>query len=93
MSSAAGDVLGLSHQATASAAAAFLGTVQDRLPFPLRAIEVGGGSEFKADFERTDTLVPNPVAPSPDGPSICRVDRGFVPARPEPQELTFRGDS
>ncbi len=46
------DVLDISHRATARSAAAFLGAVQDRFPFPVRAIQVDGGSEFKADFER-----------------------------------------
>jgi transposase InsO family protein len=46
------DVLDISHRATASAAARFLDTLQQRLPFPVRAIQVDGGSEFKAEFER-----------------------------------------
>ncbi len=37
--------------ATAGTAAAFLTTLQARLPFPLRAIQVDGGSEFKVAFE------------------------------------------
>ncbi len=46
------DVLEVSHRATAQAAAGFLETVLERMPFPVRAIQVDGGSEFKADFER-----------------------------------------
>jgi transposase InsO family protein len=46
------DVLDLHHRATARAAARFLDALQQRLPFPVRAIQVDGGSEFKAEFER-----------------------------------------
>jgi len=38
-------------RATASTAAQFLATLKSRLPFPLRAIQVDGGSEFMAQFE------------------------------------------
>ncbi len=44
------DVLGLYRQASAFNAAAFLEELQ-RMPFPIRAIQVDGGSEFQADFE------------------------------------------
>ncbi len=37
--------------ATAGTAAEFLGALLERLPFPVRAIQVDGGSEFKAGFE------------------------------------------
>ena len=37
--------------ATAGTAADFLGTLLARLPFAVRAIQVDGGSEFKASFE------------------------------------------
>jgi len=46
------DVLDVRHRATASAATRFLEILQERLPFAVRAIQVDGGSEFKADFER-----------------------------------------
>jgi putative transposase len=45
------DVLDVYHRATARAAAGFLDTLLERTPFPVRAIQVDGGSEFKADFE------------------------------------------
>lgn len=45
------DVLDVYHRATAQAATSFLQALQ-RMPFPVRAIQVDGGSEFKADFER-----------------------------------------
>lgn len=38
-------------RATASAAARFLDAVIERSPYDVRAIQVDGGSEFKADFE------------------------------------------
>jgi transposase InsO family protein len=46
------DVLDVAHRATARAAARFLDALQERMPFPVRAIQVDGGSEFKAEFER-----------------------------------------
>lgn len=46
------DVLDVHHRATARAAASFLESVLERTPFVVRAIQVDGGSEFKADFER-----------------------------------------
>jgi len=45
------DVLGLVPRATAAAAAGFLDEIGERLPFPLRAVQVDGGSEFMAEFE------------------------------------------
>jgi putative transposase len=39
------------NRATAHAAAGFLDTTLARMPFPVRAIQVDGGSEFMADFE------------------------------------------
>ena len=46
------DVVEVHRRATAHAATAFLGTVQARMPFPVKAIQVDGGSEFQAGFER-----------------------------------------
>lgn len=46
------DVLEAHSRATASLAAQFLDTLQQRMPFPIRALQVDGGSEFAADFER-----------------------------------------
>jgi putative transposase len=46
------DVLDVHHRATAQAAASFLEALLERTPFSVRAIQVDGGSEFKADFER-----------------------------------------
>lgn len=45
------DVLALVPRATAVAAAGFLDALVARLPFPPRAIQVDGGSEFMAEFE------------------------------------------
>ena len=46
-------VLGVRSQATAGTAAAFLNELVDRMPFPVQAIQVDGGSEFMAEFEQT----------------------------------------
>lgn len=45
------DVLDVHWRATARAAADFLTVLQERMPFPVKAIQVDGGSEFKAEFE------------------------------------------
>jgi putative transposase len=46
------DVIQAHTNATASAATAFLDTLQLRMPFPIRAVQVDGGSEFAAEFEQ-----------------------------------------
>lgn len=45
------DVLGVYGRATALTARDFLDAVTQRMPGPVRAIQVDGGSEFKAEFE------------------------------------------
>ena len=45
------DVLNVHSRANASTATHFLDTLQSRMPFPVRAIQVDGGSEFGATFE------------------------------------------
>jgi transposase InsO family protein len=45
------DVLGVYSRATAVTARDFLEAVIERMPAPVRAIQVDGGSEFKAEFE------------------------------------------
>jgi putative transposase len=46
------DVIQAHTRATASAAAEFLDTLQHRMPFPIHAVQVDGGSEFAAEFEQ-----------------------------------------
>ncbi len=45
------DVLGLYSRATANTAAQFLDAILERTPNEVKALQVDGGSEFKADFE------------------------------------------
>lgn len=45
------DVLGVYTRATANTAAQFLDALETRTPFPIKTIQVDGGSEFKAEFE------------------------------------------
>ena len=45
------DVLEAHHRATAQLTSEFIKTLQQRMPFPLRAFQVDGGSEFYANFE------------------------------------------
>jgi len=46
------DVIQAHTRATAFTAAQFLDTLQHRMPFPIRALQVDGGSEFAAQFEQ-----------------------------------------
>ncbi len=46
------DVLQAHTRATAQTATQFLDALQQRMPFPIRAVQVDGGSEFAADFEQ-----------------------------------------
>ena len=45
------DVLQVHTRATSTLAAQFLDSMRQRFPFPIKAIQVDGGSEFQADFE------------------------------------------
>lgn len=45
------DVLGVYTRASANTASDFLTAIRMRTPFPVKAIQVDGGSEFKAEFE------------------------------------------
>src|ERR1700741_4796722 len=45
------DVVQAHTRATAQSATQFLDTLQHRMPFPIRAVQVDGGSEFAAEFE------------------------------------------
>jgi putative transposase len=71
------DVLGVYGRATATSAAAFLEEVIGRMPFAVRAIQVDGGAEFKAEFEAAcqakglDLFVLPPRSPKLNG----RVER------------------
>jgi putative transposase len=44
--------LSVHRQATAATAARFLDILKDRMPFPIKAIQVDGGSEFESAFEK-----------------------------------------
>ena len=46
------DVLRVGTQATAAAATRFLDDLQARMPFPIRALQIDGGSEWMATFEQ-----------------------------------------
>src|ERR1700687_2739022 len=46
------DVLQAHTRATAQTATQFLDTLQHRMPFSIRAVQVDGGSEFAAEFEQ-----------------------------------------
>jgi transposase InsO family protein len=45
------DVVEAHRRATAPTAAGFLDTLEERMPFPIRAIQVDGGPEFRGEFE------------------------------------------
>ena len=46
------DVIQVGAQATAAAAVRFLNAMEERLPFPPKAIQVDGGAEFQGIFEQ-----------------------------------------
>ena len=46
------NVISVHRQANASTAARFLDTIQERMPFPVKAIQVDGGAEFESVFEK-----------------------------------------
>jgi len=46
------DVLEAHTRATSNTASGFIGTLLARMPFPIKAIQVDGGSEFQDAFER-----------------------------------------
>ena len=46
------DVLEVHRQTAARTTAGFLDTLLERMPFRIKAIQVGGGSEFMAEFEQ-----------------------------------------
>ena len=45
------DVISVSGSATSGRAKAFLEELRERAPFPIKAIQIDGGSEFKGEFE------------------------------------------
>jgi transposase InsO family protein len=45
------NVIEVGQSATATAASKFLATLKARMPFPVKAVQVDGGSEFEAVFE------------------------------------------
>jgi len=45
------NVLSVYRQATANTAADFLNALEERMPFPIKAIQVDGGAEYEALFE------------------------------------------
>lgn len=77
------DVLGVSSRATAKAAAAFVDEILARMPFPVRAIQVDGGSEFCAEFEQAckergiELFVLPPRSPKLNG-SVERANRTHI---------------
>jgi putative transposase len=46
------DVVQAHTRATAATATQFLDSLEQRMPFPIRALQVDGGSEFAAEFEQ-----------------------------------------
>jgi transposase InsO family protein len=55
------DVVEVHPRATSQAAEAFLNTLHARCPFRIRAVQIDGGSEFKAFFEQACQRLRLPV--------------------------------
>lgn len=88
------DVLSIHKQATAATAAHFLDAIQSRMPFPVRAIQVDGGSEYEAIFEeechrrRIKLFVLPPRSPKLNG-AVERAHRTHVEEFYEVTESSF----
>ncbi|MBM3949738.1 MAG: transposase family protein, partial [SAR202 cluster bacterium] len=76
------DVLEVHTRATSTLAAQFLTTLQARLPFPLKAIQVDGGSEFAAVFEAACQRRGIRLFVLPPALSQAQRLRGACPAHP-----------
>ncbi len=71
------DVVGVYSRATARNGRDFLRQVLERMPFPVKAVQIDGGSEFKAEFEEACAALALPlfVLP-PNSPKLNgRVER------------------
>lgn len=71
------DVVGVYSRATAHNGRDFLRQVLERMPFPVKAVQIDGGSEFKAEFEEACAALTLPlfVLP-PNSPKLNgRVER------------------
>lgn len=71
------DVVGVYSRATARNGRDFLRQVLERMPFPVKAVQIDGGSEFKAEFEEACAALSLPlfVLP-PNSPKLNgRVER------------------
>lgn len=71
------DVVGVYSRATARNGRDFLRQVLERMPFPVKAVQIDGGSEFKAEFEEACASLTLPlfVLP-PNSPKLNgRVER------------------
>jgi len=55
------DVLGVYSRATARNGRDFLRQVLERMPFPVKAVQIDGGSEFKAEFEEACAALALPL--------------------------------
>ena len=55
------DVISVSGSATSGRAKAFLEELRERAPFPIKAIQIDGGSEFKGEFEEACRLLGIPL--------------------------------
>jgi transposase InsO family protein len=55
------DVVGVYSRATARNGRDFLRQVLERMPFPVKAVQIDGGSEFKAEFEEACAALALPL--------------------------------
>ena len=82
------DVIEVHRQATAATAAGFLDTLCARMPFPIRAVQVDGGSEFHAVFEAR-LSAPRALRPFVLPPALAQAQRHgrARPARTHTEEF------
>jgi putative transposase len=88
------DVIQAHPRATAQTATAFLDTLQHRMPFPIRAVQIDGGPEFAAEFANrpassavsiySSFLPAPPSSTAPSNAPIAPTPRSSTRSRPVP---------
>ena len=82
------DVIQAHTRATAFTAAQFLDTLLHRMPFPIRALQVDGGSEFAAEFEAACQQRGLRLFVLPPRSPKLSTARSNVPTAPTPKSST-----
>ena len=82
------DVVEVYGRATAYTATAFLTVLRERMPFPIRALQIDGGSEFRGAFEAACAAAGLPlyiVPPREEFYQVCEVEPDLATHRAQLQ--------